>query len=119
MTNGGADNGLHGLPDVNKTGEVLAQLNDWRAITFVLVFIIVVLLLERIWAQREMRLERKEARELANQFGTSADKVANALHLLQTEVAVLRSTSATIVASVSPPPAAKSGCESASGGDKP
>ena len=84
------------LPNVNEAGEVLAHLNDWRAIVFVLVFIIVVLLLERIWAQREMRLERREMRGLTESFANSAEKVSRALSSLRLEVMVLRATASRV-----------------------
>lgn len=84
------------IPDINATGEVLAHLNDWRAIVFVLVFIIVVLLWERIWTQREMRLERREMRDLTQSFANSAEKVSRALSSLRLEVMVLRATASRV-----------------------
>ena len=78
------------IPDINEAGRVMAELNDWRAIVFVLVFVITMLLIERLWAQREMRLERREMRDLAKSFSDSATKVADALSTLRLEVGVLR-----------------------------
>lgn len=84
------------MPNVNGAGEVLAHLNDWRAIVFVLVFIIVVLLFERTVSQREMRLERREMRELSRSFAESAEKVSRALSSLRLEVMVLRATASRV-----------------------
>lgn len=81
-------------PDVIEAGRVMAELNDWRAITFVLVLVIAILLLERLWSQRDMRLERREMKEIARSFADSAGAVAEALATLRTEVTVLRITSA-------------------------
>ena len=76
--------------DINEAGRVMAQLNDWRAITFVLVMVIVLLLVERFWAQREARLERKEMMRLAQEFALNSGKVANALQALRTQVESLK-----------------------------
>lgn len=81
---------------IDEVGRVMAQLNDWRAITFVLVVVIVVLLFERYWSQREMRLERKAMMEIATQFATSAGAVAEALNSVRQEVAALRLVTARI-----------------------
>ena len=77
-------------PDINEAGRTLAQLNDWRAIVFVLVFIIVVMTIERLWNTREARLERKQMRDIANNFAESATKVGDALAGVEREIIVLR-----------------------------
>lgn len=87
-----------GIPDINEAGRVMAQLNDWRAIVFVLVFIIIAFIIERFWMQREMRLERQQLREVATIFGNSAEKVSEALNSLKTEITVLRAVSSRVEA---------------------
>lgn len=91
MTQSGASIG-----DINEAGRVLAQLDDWRAITFVLVLVIVVLLLERYFTQRDMRLERKAMMDVANQFATNSGKVAEAMSALRQELMSLRLTTARV-----------------------
>lgn len=80
--------------DVIEVGRVMAQLNDWRAITFVLVVVIVVLLMDRFLQQREMRLERKAMMDMANTFASNSGKVAGAMEALRGEVLALRLTTA-------------------------
>lgn len=75
---------------LDEVGRVMAQLNDWRAITFVLVVVIVVLLLERYAAQREMRLERKAMMDAATSMANNAGAVAEALNSVRQEVVALR-----------------------------
>lgn len=86
------------LPNVTKAGEVLAQLNDWRAILYVLVFIIVCMIIERVWMQHNMVKERQQMREVAASFATSAEKVGEALSGLRVEVMVLRALSSRVEA---------------------
>lgn len=81
---------------VNETGRVLAQLDDWRAITFVLILVIAILLFERFWAYRTAAMERREMRDLAGSFAGSASKVADALADLRTEILVLRATASRV-----------------------
>lgn len=76
--------------DINESGRVLATLDDWRAIIFVLLIIIVLQMIERWGAARSIRQERAEIAELVKSLGPSTDKVAEALFALKTEMVVLR-----------------------------
>lgn len=81
-------------PDVDKAGEVLATLNDWRAMLFFMGVIIVFLLCFIAWREWAMQGERKEMRVLAASFAESAGRVANALGELSTKIAVLSALTA-------------------------
>lgn len=81
-------------PDVVDAGRVLATLDDWRAITFVLMFLVVTLVVERLWVGWMMRKERERMWEIAERMGTNADKIADAMNGLRTEIVVLRAVSA-------------------------
>lgn len=94
-------------PDVIEAGRVLATLDDWRAMLFGSMFIIVVLLIERGVAAYSMRQERKEmaaererAWDTAQKFGTNAELVAHALSTLTTEITVLRALSSRVESSI-------------------
>lgn len=94
-------------PDVVEAGRVLATLDDWRAITFVLLFVIVALLFERGWAgwrnyrERQQTIdEREKLWELAQSFGANADKVADALNGVTREIYALRAVSSRIESQV-------------------
>lgn len=90
---GAGGGGGASIASINESGRVLADLNDWRAIVFVLVLIIFLMIMERFWLQREMRLERKEQREISTVFGNSADKVADAISAMREELGILRAVS--------------------------
>lgn len=60
------------LPNVNESGRVLAQLDDVRAIFFVLILVIVVLIFDR-W------LDRRSARATIRDFKEAADGLAAAI----------------------------------------
>lgn len=83
-------------PDVVEVGKVLATLDDWRAITYVLIFIIVVLIVERAWTGWRQQAERSKMWELAARFDASAALVAEALSGVRQEIAVLRAVSSRI-----------------------
>lgn len=85
------------LPDVNNAGQVLATLNDWRAITFILMFLLIASVVERIWGSGSF--SRASAKE-AERFAVALEKVADAveassrthtaeLHLLRANMEVL------------------------------
>jgi len=66
-----------------ENGRVLATLDDWRAIVFVLVGVIVVLVLKDVWDRAHMRRERKDMSDerqrmwtLAQSFGEASGKLA-------------------------------------------
>lgn len=87
--------------DAVESGRVLANLNDWRAMTWVLVVVIAMLLLERVWARIDMRIERKQMhaerqqiRELAKDFADSANKTSDALAGITAQMAVMQALSA-------------------------
>lgn len=83
-------------PDVVEAGRVLATLDDWRAITFVLVFVIVMMVIERGAAAWNMRKEREKMWSVADKFGEAADKLGDTMGELKTELAVLRAVSARV-----------------------
>lgn len=61
--------------DVNEAGRVLATLDDWRAIVFVLIFVIFVMIVERGLTSWQMRKEREKMWAVADKFGDAADKL--------------------------------------------
>lgn len=83
-------------PDVVEAGRVLATLDDWRAIVFILAFIIVVLIIERGWAGWSMRKERQDMWMVANKFGDASDKLTVVMNDVKTELAVLRYVSSRV-----------------------
>ena len=89
-------NNTGAIAEVVSSGQVLAQLNDWRAITFVLVVVIVVLLLERYWSNKDMRAERKAMMDVATKFAENAGEVAQAMSALRTEIMAFRITTARV-----------------------
>lgn len=82
--------------DVLEAGRVLATLDDWRAITFIMLFLIVALMTERLWAAWLMRREREKMWDVAQTMGANAEKIAEAMNGLRTEIVVLRAVSARI-----------------------
>lgn len=83
-------------PDVIKAGEVLATLNDWRAIVFVMMFLIAFMLIERAFASFQMRKERERMWLVADKFGQAAESMVGTVNELKTELAVLRAVSARV-----------------------
>lgn len=88
-------------PNVVEAGKILATLDDWRAVMFMFAFIIIFLLFFTIWREwamqserKLMATERKEMRELASSFASSAGMVANSLADLTTKIAVLAALTA-------------------------
>lgn len=76
-----------------ENGRVLATLDDWRAIVFVLVGVIIVLVMFIIWDRfsnnkREERLAR------------AIDKVGDAMDLMTVEIRVLRAVSSRVESNV-------------------
>lgn len=84
------------IAEAVSSGQVLAQLNDWRAITFVLVVVIVCLLLERYWSNKDMRAERRDMMAVATKFAENAGEVAQAMSALRAEVMAFRITTARV-----------------------
>lgn len=83
-------------PDVIKAGEVLATLNDWRAIVFVMMFLIAFMLVERAFASFQMRKEREQMWLVADKFGQAAEQMVGTVGELKTELAVLRAVSSRV-----------------------
>lgn len=81
-------------PDVIEAGRVLATLDDWRAIVFVLIFLIFVLIVERGVSAWQMKKERERMWSVAQQMGVNSEKIAEAMNGLRTEITVLRAVSA-------------------------
>jgi hypothetical protein len=81
-------------PDVIKAGEVLATLNDWRAITFLLVFVIVCFIVERGLSSRAMQKERERMWQVSEKFGDAAERLGEQLNDVVTELQVQRALNA-------------------------
>jgi hypothetical protein len=82
--------------DVAEYGRVLATLDDWRAIAFVLVIIIFFSFVERLWASYRFSREREKMWDIAQTMGTNAEKITDALSKLVIEIQVLRGVSSRI-----------------------
>lgn len=87
--------------DVAEIGRVSAQLSDWQTITFFLMAIIAMLILERAWAAYSFRKEREamaHERErmwaVSEKFGEAADKLGERTHQVVTELEVNRALNA-------------------------
>lgn len=94
-------------PDVVEAGRILANLDDLRAIMFMSAFVIIFLLVFTVWREWAMQSERKimagerkEMRELAGSFATSASVVATSLAGLSTKIAVLSALTARAEATI-------------------
>lgn len=91
-------------PDVIEAGRVMATLDDWRAIMFIIlfvfVFIVVTLLAFIVWRENAMQKERVALRELAKSFSDSAADVAKSLGDLSTKIAVLAALTARAEATI-------------------
>ena len=83
-------------PSIDELSRALATNNDWRAIALVLVFVIMVLILERWFSGWRAERERKSLLSMAQSFSTNAEKVADALSSLREEISVMRAVSARI-----------------------
>lgn len=68
-------------PDVNEAGRVLATLNDWRAIIFVLIILLFLQTGERWWAGFR-------ASRTADKFAEGAAKLAKSIDTLSASQAV-------------------------------
>lgn len=84
-------------------GRVLATLDDWRAITFVLIIVIVILSLERFFAARGMRAERVEMSKerqtmwaVSDKFGTASEKLGEASAKVGAELQVTANLNARV-----------------------
>jgi hypothetical protein len=94
-------------PDVVEAGRVLATLDDWRAIAFVLVLVIVILIVERAWyssairgERRDMSAERERMWGVSEKFGDAAAKYSEATHKVVTELEVNRALNARLESTV-------------------
>jgi hypothetical protein len=103
-----------GMPDVVATGKVMATLQDFQLILYVMVVVFIVLVFERLYAgwsmraerkdmaqersrlQEEMRLERAKMWEVADKFGSAADKIGDQTDKLVIELQVLRAVAARV-----------------------
>ena len=82
--------------DVNETGRVLATLDDWRAITFALIVLIFLQLIERLWSGREARLERKALIDTLDKMRGSIDSAIATIATFSSELFVFRALSSRI-----------------------
>ena len=70
------------IPDVNEAGRVLAELDDWRAMMFVLIFVLISDRLATAWyraiERKDRREERKELIKTNNNLSESIDRLTEA-----------------------------------------
>jgi hypothetical protein len=77
-------------------GRVLATLDDWRAILFVALLVIVALIITIVAVLRANRLERRDMASERERAWTVADKFGNAAGELSSELRVQQSLSARV-----------------------
>lgn len=94
-------------PDVIEVGRVLATLDDWRAIAFVLVVLVIASFVERTWygasirrERNDMAAERERMWKVSEKFGAAADKNSDATNKIVTELEVARALNARIEGAV-------------------
>jgi uncharacterized membrane protein len=113
------------VPSSTKTvieaGQVMATLNDWRAILFIMLFVLIASFgiiiylitsnrLERAAMVKEresnaaaMAKERERMSGIADKFVTAADKMGDNLGAVSTELAVLRAVSSRVESNATHP----------------
>lgn len=85
-----------GTEGVVEVGRVMATLDDWRTMMFIMVICLFGQTGIIMWLLRSMSLERRAMWSAAQSFGTNAEKVADALGSLKTEIVVLRATASRV-----------------------
>lgn len=71
-------------PDVIEAGRVLATLDDWRAIMFVLIFLLVI---DRIASAWQRTLDRREGRDSRRESLAATERLASAIDRMTSQEA--------------------------------
>lgn len=75
-------------PDMIEVGRVMATLDDWRTMVYVLLVIISIMIVERGITAWMMRKEREKMWQVADKFGQAADKLGETTIEMKTQNAV-------------------------------
>lgn len=88
-------------PDVVAVGRAAARLSDWQTITYFLMVLIVLLIVERYFyaisirrERRDMGRERERMWQVSEKFGEAADKLGDEVNKVATELEVQRALGA-------------------------